>query len=210
MWWKVRCRQSTRVGKCCWWRVWGATLDSWVRGDTWERCRERRLGWYGRGALWRRQRPATSRTLGGCAPWEGRGGGARESPPETALGHKSLSAISPRPIQPMNGWKGQPSEVNPKLSFSLRHHYKVKSKGPPFILSSKSRHILGVKWSLLIIPKGDHDSARPLPGKPNAGSTYTPTCSQDQEKVLPKPLHCFQDPLGELMDSSELPLWLSW
>ena len=160
---------------------------------------------YGQGALWRRQRPVASRTLGGRAPWEGRGASARESPSEAALGHKPLGAVSPRPIQPMNGWKGQPNH--------------------PFVWGTitrsnqKDHHIFyhpnqGTFWEwnevLLIIPKGDHDSARPLPGKPNAGSTCTPTCSQDQEKVLPKPLHFFQDPLGELMDSSELPLWLSW
>ena len=41
-----------------------------------------------------------------------------------------------------------------KSSFCLRHHYKVKSKGPPYILSSKSRRILGVKWSAVNNSKG--------------------------------------------------------
>lgn len=55
---------------------------------------------------------------------------------------------------------------------------------------------------LLIITKGDHGQARPVPGKSDAWLTYTPRYSQGQEKVLPKLFHFFQHLLGELTDSS--------
>ena len=105
-------------GKRCWWRVWGAALDSWVRGDRSERCREEHLRQCGQGALWRRQRgQGRGRASGGRAAREGRGGGARESPAEAAQD----------PSSPWTAGKGSHLRRFPKLSFCLR----LKSIGPP-------------------------------------------------------------------------------
>ena len=97
VWWGVRCRRSTPVLKRPWWRVWGAALDSRVRGDRSERCREKHLRQCGQGTLWRRQRGQwQGRASGGRAPCEGRRGGARDPRQRLRGAQVCLGAVWPK------------------------------------------------------------------------------------------------------------------
>ena len=86
---------------------------------------------------------------------------------------------------PWTAGKGIHLSRFPQFSFCLRRHYKVKSIEPPKFYHPNQ----GIFWEwnevLLIITKGDYESARPFPGKPNAGSTYAPRCSQTRRKFCP-------------------------
>lgn len=96
------------------------------------------------------------RSISGSADRE-RSGGGREArgeaePPEDAqppkageeeLGNPGRGCAGP--IQPMNGWKGQPSEEIPQIILLFEAPLQGQINRTTQILSSKSRHILGVK-----------------------------------------------------------------
>ena len=67
------------------------------------------------------------------------------TPARGCTGQKSVSAVWPRPSQPVNGWKGQPSEQIPQIILLFEAPLQGHISRTTQILSSKSRHILGVK-----------------------------------------------------------------
>ena len=146
-WWGVPSRRSTPVLKRPWWRVWGAALDSRVRGDRSERCREKHLRQCGQGTLWRRQRASGKEEPREDAHPAKAGEEELGTPGRGCAGRKSVSVYGPRPTQPVNGWKGHPSEQIPPIILLFEASLQGQINRTTQILSSKSRHILGVKWS---------------------------------------------------------------
>ena len=147
VWWGVWRRRSTPLGKRPWWRVWGAALDS---------------------GLGEMARNGAERSISGSVDGERSGGGREASgeaepredahpakagrrssgtPARGCTGQKSVSAVWPRPTQPVNGWKGQPSKQIPQIILLFEAPLQGHINRTTQILSSKSRHILGVKWS---------------------------------------------------------------
>ena len=131
------------------------------------------------------ERPVARQSLGRTRTLRRRGGGAREPPPEAARGKSPSRQSGQDHPSPWTAGKGSRLSRFPKLSFCLRRHYKGTSVGPPKFYHPNQ----GTFWEwnevLVIITKGDDESARPLPGKPKAGSTCAPRCSQTRRKFCP-------------------------